>query len=299
MKSGRQRRDEIRRKRLERAKRLEGVLRRPGPGAATGPGTAPADTALLARHNNTYGPLPTFYADKVFLCRDCGEEQVWTAKQQKWWYEVRLGAIDSTAVRCLPCRRARRAQRALPGANLLAERGARLRALGARAPDADAWAEVEAALADKWWGVRTVAIATLGAWGDARAVTRLKALLAGLPDEGGWNTWTQQARRAIFSALGHCLPGSEAAWALQMYLERDDTWALQPVLARQPAEFWEPVVAAEGRRDDPERLARLCLVLAQVAAEPERRRRWQQRFESHPAPEVRQWAIWAWSGRPQ
>ena len=88
MKSGRQRRDEIRRKRLERAKRLEGVLRRPGPGAATGPGTAPADTALLARHNNTYGPLPTFYADKAFLCRDCGEEQVWTAKQQKWWEEA-------------------------------------------------------------------------------------------------------------------------------------------------------------------------------------------------------------------
>jgi len=38
---------------------------------------------------------------------------------------------------------------------------ARLRTLGTREPDAEAWREVEAALADKWWGVRTVAIATL------------------------------------------------------------------------------------------------------------------------------------------
>jgi hypothetical protein len=56
------------------------------------------------RHNNTYDLLPNFYVDKSFICRDCGSSQVWTALQQKWWYEVAKGNINSTAVRCRSCR---------------------------------------------------------------------------------------------------------------------------------------------------------------------------------------------------
>lgn len=52
------------------------------------------------QHNNTYDLLPNFYVDKPFIYRDCGSWQLWTASQQKWWYEVAKGNINSTAVRC-------------------------------------------------------------------------------------------------------------------------------------------------------------------------------------------------------
>jgi len=66
-------------------------------------GSIEADHSQLD-HNNTYGFLPLFYVDKLFTCCDCGSEEIWTAKQQKWWYEIAKGHIDSTAVRCRKCR---------------------------------------------------------------------------------------------------------------------------------------------------------------------------------------------------
>ena len=298
MKSGRQRREELRQKRLERAKRLEERLRESPHGVAwPGAGVEDADRALLARHNSTCGTLPAFYVDQVFTCRDCGREQVWTAKQQKWWYEDRLAPIDSKAVRCLPCRRARRTQRAHPGANLLGERRDRLRALGERPPDADARAEVEAALADKWWGLRTTAIATLGAWGDDASVERLKALLAEHAARDGWNSWNRQARAAAFKALGACLPDAEAGWALEAYFGSHEAGALREGLARRSPAFWEPVIDAEWRRGEPRRLERLAWVLPKVNADPARQQRWRARFEAHPDAGVRRWAEWAWTPR--
>jgi hypothetical protein len=61
---------------------------------------------------NSYGS-PDFvrrgyYLDVPFRCVDCNVEQVWTATQQKWWYEVAKGYVYSTAKRCLPCRQKRR-----------------------------------------------------------------------------------------------------------------------------------------------------------------------------------------------
>lgn len=298
MKSGRQRREELRQKRLERAKRLEERLRASPHGMAwPGAGVVDADRALLARHNNTYATLPAFYVDTIFTCRDCGQEQVWTARQQKWWYEERLGPIDSTAVRCLPCRRARRTQRAHPGANLLGERRDRLRALGTHKPDADARAEVEAALADKWWGLRTTAIATLGDWGDVDSVERLKALLAAHAGRDDWNSWNRQARAAMFKSLGACLPDAEADWALAEYLGTGEAAALRDGLARQLPAFWEPVIDAEWRRGEPRRLERLIWVLPKVEADPARQRRWRERFEAHPDAGVRRCAEWAWRPR--
>lgn len=55
------------------------------------------------------GGSPRWYVDRGFTCRDCGRKQVWTAAQQKWWYEVAKGSPDSKAIRCRPCRQARRA----------------------------------------------------------------------------------------------------------------------------------------------------------------------------------------------
>lgn len=45
-----------------------------------------------------------YYLPQPFTCRDCGKIEVWTAAQQKWWYEKALGGWRTTAVRCRPCR---------------------------------------------------------------------------------------------------------------------------------------------------------------------------------------------------
>lgn len=117
MKSNKQRRAEIKARRLQRAASLAELARAQDVRALAlserPAGIELADQEVLARYNNTYGLLPAFYVDRAFTCRDCGIEEVWTAKQQKWWYEVIHGHIDSTAVRCRACRRARREQRAL------------------------------------------------------------------------------------------------------------------------------------------------------------------------------------------
>jgi hypothetical protein len=54
--------------------------------------------------NNSWNP-PTYYEDMPFTCIDCGRDQVWTATQQKWWYEVAKGPVFSSAKRCVACRR--------------------------------------------------------------------------------------------------------------------------------------------------------------------------------------------------
>ena len=115
MKSNKQRKAEIKARRLQRAASLAELARaqdvRTLPAGERPAGIEPADRDVLARYNNTYGLLPEFYVDRAFTCRDCGIEEVWTAKQQKWWYEVAHGHIDSRAVRCRACRRALREQR--------------------------------------------------------------------------------------------------------------------------------------------------------------------------------------------
>jgi len=54
------------------------------------------------------GTFRDFYEDLEFTCRDCGREHVWTAADQKWWFEVAGGSLYSGAVRCAACRVARR-----------------------------------------------------------------------------------------------------------------------------------------------------------------------------------------------
>jgi hypothetical protein len=49
-----------------------------------------------------------YYRDEAFRCIDCGAEGVWTAKKQKWWYEVAKGGIFTKATRCRACRRLER-----------------------------------------------------------------------------------------------------------------------------------------------------------------------------------------------
>jgi hypothetical protein len=55
------------------------------------------------RPNNSYSP-PLYYEDVGFTCRDCGAKCIWTAEQQRLWYEQWGGSVQSTAVRCRACR---------------------------------------------------------------------------------------------------------------------------------------------------------------------------------------------------
>jgi hypothetical protein len=66
--------------------------------------------------NNSYG-VPAFverghYIDVQFKCTKCDSAQVWTARQQKWWFEVAKGYLYSFARLCRPCRRREQARRA-------------------------------------------------------------------------------------------------------------------------------------------------------------------------------------------
>jgi putative zinc ribbon protein len=62
-----------------------------------------------------------FYVDLPFECRDCGIAQVWTATQQKWWYESAKGDVWTVATRCRHCRRRDRERRGV--ARLVHEEG--------------------------------------------------------------------------------------------------------------------------------------------------------------------------------
>jgi hypothetical protein len=69
---------------------------------------------LLTPHNSYGEPdfvTRGFYADLPFECVDCSKAEVWTATQQKWWYEVAKGDVFTTARRCRACRRRERERR--------------------------------------------------------------------------------------------------------------------------------------------------------------------------------------------
>jgi Probable zinc-ribbon domain len=114
MKSNRQRREEIGARRAQKravAARAQAVLGR----ARFSPGKVRVKPEKLAP-SNSYG-TPEFvrrgyYEDQPFRCKDCGKGEVWTATQQKWWYEVAQGDVWTTAIRCRACRRKEAARRA-------------------------------------------------------------------------------------------------------------------------------------------------------------------------------------------
>ena len=114
MKSNKQRRLEIKAKRRKRVERLKNEtlnrFYRPLLSIEVNP------EALT--HNSYYYELPLFYVDKPFKCKSCGSIEVWTAKNQKWWYEVMKGHIESTAVYCRTCRKERRKEKQLQKAHM-------------------------------------------------------------------------------------------------------------------------------------------------------------------------------------
>jgi len=55
--------------------------------------------------------IPDYYEDRWFTCKDCGERDLWAAKQQKRWYEEQGGEIEAIAIRCRSCRRKEKARK--------------------------------------------------------------------------------------------------------------------------------------------------------------------------------------------
>jgi hypothetical protein len=114
MKSGKQRRAELKTKRKQREAKQQSLTT--SAQATPRPlGTAPVNEDSLAPYKSYGAPgyvMRGYYQDVPFRCKGCGEEETWTAAQQKWWYEVAKGYVYSTAKLCRPCRKKAQARRA-------------------------------------------------------------------------------------------------------------------------------------------------------------------------------------------
>jgi hypothetical protein len=116
VKSNKQRRAEIlAHRRAIAEKRIAARGSDPRPLELTDGAVAPCNPALLAPYNS-YG-VPPFvarghYIDAAFQCSNCAKQEVWRATQQKWWYEVAKGNVESRAKLCNSCRRAERERKA-------------------------------------------------------------------------------------------------------------------------------------------------------------------------------------------
>ena len=119
MKSGKQRRVELKAKAakkratLDRANKQAAEIRAARRKAALG--GIDVNPGALAPYNSYSGPdfvLRGYYVNEPFECGVCGKQEVWTAAQQKWWYEVAKGSVWSSARLCRPCRRRERERKA-------------------------------------------------------------------------------------------------------------------------------------------------------------------------------------------
>jgi hypothetical protein len=110
MTSGRQRRRELQEARKEKA-RQEALARADAVRTRQRAQGAPVNRELLAKVNSYGAPdwlERGYYLDTPFKCVGCGVDEVWTATQQKWWYEVAKGFWYSHAIRCRACRKKQR-----------------------------------------------------------------------------------------------------------------------------------------------------------------------------------------------
>ena len=66
-----------------------------------------AQKADYAKQNYTVCPR-FWYVDAVFVCCDCGNDFVFSADEQRFWYEDKQFWVDSLPKRCAKCRKAER-----------------------------------------------------------------------------------------------------------------------------------------------------------------------------------------------
>ena len=66
-----------------------------------------AERAEVEKQNYTVCPRH-WYVDATFVCRDCKEEFVFTASEQRFWYEERKFLPSVVPIRCVACRKKER-----------------------------------------------------------------------------------------------------------------------------------------------------------------------------------------------
>jgi hypothetical protein len=71
-----------------------------------------AQRANVKKQNYTVCPRH-WYVNATFGCKNCGKEFVFSAIEQRFWYEDRNFWIDSTPKRCVTCRKTDRTKIAL------------------------------------------------------------------------------------------------------------------------------------------------------------------------------------------
>ncbi|MFC3695332.1 hypothetical protein [Chenggangzhangella methanolivorans] len=146
---------------------------------------------------------------------------------------------------------------------LLREMSERIRALGELPQTSEARAEVEAALGSKWWGLRVLAIAVIGAWRDKawlveRALRAENGMAGGRFGHARTQSWRDLEAQTAAKAAVPMLDPADAGWLL-------DRWFSDEPLAFA---FYEYV----GLRLDPTAVER------RVAEEFARRRSQQRRL---------------------
>ena len=110
MKSGKQRRAELKARRADRRARTA-----ERPAARVSGRLVPVNAEARAPYSSYGAPdfvMRGYYADRPFKCDGCGKDEVWTGAQRKWWYEAANGYVYSTAKLCRACRRREQARRA-------------------------------------------------------------------------------------------------------------------------------------------------------------------------------------------
>ena len=159
MKSNKQRKSEIK---LRRWQRQEAQREAAKPKLKLLPaGVLKADMERLAQLNGSCFWHRGYYEDRVYRCRDCGADCVWTARDQKWWYEQAQAHLDSVANRCRPCNAKFRAWRQ---SHCNAPEMTALRALWLERPDRAARERVARALASNDPAIRCLAAQALAGW---------------------------------------------------------------------------------------------------------------------------------------
>jgi hypothetical protein len=121
MKSGKQRRSELKAKKqsrqtkvIDRENAALEVERQAILAAKIASGKTVIDITVLPANNNY--DIPDFvkrgyYLDRPFTCAGCNSPEIWKAAQQKWWYEEAKGDLWSIAKFCRTCRRQEQSRR--------------------------------------------------------------------------------------------------------------------------------------------------------------------------------------------
>ena len=63
----------------------------------------PVDPDQLPAESRGSWSLPSYYEDHTYWCVDCGEKNIFTAKEQKDYYETRKRYIFKARIRCESC----------------------------------------------------------------------------------------------------------------------------------------------------------------------------------------------------